>query len=116
MQREHNPKRHIPPVSLFLCHKMVAVLYFVWSLALLLWSVSTRVTEADEISNFCDFKKNDIQPPEKCFAVVNAIFDVRWTNWFSLHKTSLGWFLEAAFLAAGDTITLILLKKYYQIQ
>ena len=38
-----NPKRHIPLVSLLLWHKMVAVLCFVWPLALQLWSVRQSV-------------------------------------------------------------------------
>jgi len=38
-ERTHcNPKRHIPPVSLFLFHKMVVVHCFVWSLSLQLVS------------------------------------------------------------------------------
>ena len=35
-----NPKKHIPPVSLLLWHKMVTVRCFVWTLGLRLWSVS----------------------------------------------------------------------------
>ena len=32
------PETHIPPMSLLLWHKMVAVRCFVWSLSLRLWS------------------------------------------------------------------------------
>ena len=42
-QRKHahqRPKRHIQPVNLLLCHKMVMVCCFVWSLALQPWLVS----------------------------------------------------------------------------
>ena len=38
-----NPKKYIPPVSLFLCHITVAQCCFIWSLALRMWSVSECV-------------------------------------------------------------------------
>jgi len=34
-----NPKRYVSPVSIFFCHKMMAVYCFVWLVALRLWSV-----------------------------------------------------------------------------
>ena len=40
-----NPKKHIPPVSLLLWHKMVTVRCFVWALGLRLWSVSEVVRQ-----------------------------------------------------------------------
>jgi len=44
--KEHthqNHKRHISPVNLFWCRKMMAMCCFVWLLALQLWSVSEAV-------------------------------------------------------------------------
>jgi len=96
-QRKHTSKSHIPSVSLFLCHKMMAVPYFVWSLALQLWSLSEWLKQT-KFQVFAIFKKYWYPAAWKCFVVVNAIFDVRWTKfWFSLHNISLGWFLEATF-------------------
>ena len=61
-----NPKRHIPPVSLLLCRKIVAVNYFVWALGLRLWSVRQAGRQAvrqwgselDEILSFGNFFKS----------------------------------------------------------
>jgi len=37
--REQNPKRHMPPVSLLLGYKIMAICSFIWLLGLLPWSV-----------------------------------------------------------------------------
>jgi len=65
VQRPHtcqNPKRHISLVSLLICHKIVAVQYFVWRLGLRMWSGREAVRQV-----FMIFKKFNIQPSENVF-------------------------------------------------
>ena len=58
-QRDHtcqNLQRHIPPVSLLLWHKIVAIYCFVWSLDLRVATmISEAVSDADQILSFGDF-------------------------------------------------------------
>jgi len=56
------PKRHIPPVSLLLWHKIMAVYCFVWPLGLWPWSVSEWMSECvsegvSEWNQNFDFKR-----------------------------------------------------------
>ena len=72
-----NPKKPIPPVSLLLWRKIVAVCRFVWPLALQLWSVSEAVRLKFEFWRF--FK---ILHPATCkyFVAFNAVLCIIWTS------------------------------------
>ena len=66
-----NPKRHIPLVSLLLWRNMVAMRYFVWPLALRLWSVSEAVRLKFE---FWQFLKILYPTTCKCFVAFDALY------------------------------------------
>ena len=70
-----NPERHIPLVSLLLWRKMVAVRYFVWPLALQLWSVSQAKIRVLE------FKKHILYLAAcNCFVIINAVLYIIWSS------------------------------------
>ena len=107
VQRDHahwNPKRHIPPMSLFLYCKMVAMYCFIWSLVLRQWLVSAWVRQNSKFLQF--FYKIRYPAAWKCFLVINITFvDCYYSVNFSSHKMFKGWFLEAGFLVANSTIS-----------
>ena len=72
-----NPKRHIPPVSLLLWHKVVTMRCFVWALGLRLWSGSEAVRLKLE---FLAIFKNLYLATCKCFVEFNAVLCIIWTS------------------------------------
>ena len=89
-QKEHiyrNPKQHS---EFILVVKIMTVHFFVWPLALQLWSVSERMSEW--VSGVRQTKFLVLAYPAAYQML--PIPNVKWTNiekWFSLHRMSLGW-------------------------
>jgi len=63
-------------VSLLLCHKIMAIHFFVRPQALRLWLVIEAVSEAVEILSFGDLKNSMFG------CLNNSVFCVRWTSIF----------------------------------
>ena len=68
-------------MSLLLWRKMVAVWYFVWPLALQLWSVNEAVCEAVRLKfKFWQFLKILYPATCKYFGTFNAVLCIIWTS------------------------------------